>query len=229
MTLRGRSRSGSRSGGALFIRGSIAVSSKSDSVIVRIPISTSDLGLRTPDFLFAVLRRSARCNLRAGSSEYQKIWQIAEARGCSYDELISTRLGHEFTELQQFLSSPGVRDFPFDLGEGRGLPVGAVARTSRPGVVRRVGRLPARRVRLCRRRGRAGCQAGVGPVSRGASRLPAAAAAEPGADPVAEGVRGRASSACAPMAPPSTIAAGGSRPGCSSRPRRGRAAVSPGA
>ncbi len=45
----------------------------------------------------------------------EKVWQIAEALGCSYDELISTRLGHEFTELQEFLSLPGVRDFPFDL------------------------------------------------------------------------------------------------------------------
>ena len=45
----------------------------------------------------------------------EKIWQIAEALGCTYDELVSTSLGHEFTELQQFLSSPGVRDFPFDL------------------------------------------------------------------------------------------------------------------
>ena len=50
-----------------------------------------------------------------------KILQIAEAVGCSYDELISTRLGHEFTELQEFLTSPGVRDFPFDLF---GVPAG---------------------------------------------------------------------------------------------------------
>ncbi len=44
-----------------------------------------------------------------------KIWQIAEALGCSFDDLVSTRLGHEFSELQAFLTSPGVRDFPFDL------------------------------------------------------------------------------------------------------------------
>lgn len=45
----------------------------------------------------------------------EKIWKIAEALGCTYDELISTRLGNEFRELQEFLTSPGVRDFPFDL------------------------------------------------------------------------------------------------------------------
>jgi transcriptional regulator with XRE-family HTH domain len=45
----------------------------------------------------------------------EKILQIAGALDCSYDDLISTRLGREFTELQEFLTSPGVRDFPFDL------------------------------------------------------------------------------------------------------------------
>jgi hypothetical protein len=45
----------------------------------------------------------------------EKTWQIAEALGCSYDDLISTKLGHEFSELQEFLTSPGLRDFPFDL------------------------------------------------------------------------------------------------------------------
>jgi transcriptional regulator with XRE-family HTH domain len=45
----------------------------------------------------------------------EKILQLAEALGTSYDDLISTKLDHEFDELQGFLSSPGVRDFPFEL------------------------------------------------------------------------------------------------------------------
>src|SRR5512142_2020296 len=55
----------------------------------------------------------------------EKILHIAEALGCTYDELISTRLGHEFTELQEFLTSPGVRDFPFDLF---GVPAGELVK-----------------------------------------------------------------------------------------------------
>jgi transcriptional regulator with XRE-family HTH domain/predicted transcriptional regulator len=51
----------------------------------------------------------------------EKVWRIAEALGCTYDELISTKLGNEFSELQEFLTSPGVRDFPFDRF---GLPAG---------------------------------------------------------------------------------------------------------
>src|SRR5512140_3613794 len=45
----------------------------------------------------------------------EKIWQLAPALECSYDDLVSTRLGNDFTELQEFLTAPGVRDFPFDL------------------------------------------------------------------------------------------------------------------
>ncbi len=45
----------------------------------------------------------------------EKILQLADALSCPYDDLISTKLDHEFNELQAFLTSPGVRDFPFDM------------------------------------------------------------------------------------------------------------------
>lgn len=45
----------------------------------------------------------------------EKIVLLAEALGCSFDELISTQLDPKFAELQRFLSSPGVSDFPFEM------------------------------------------------------------------------------------------------------------------
>ena len=44
----------------------------------------------------------------------EKVVALAEALGVSYDELISSKLDQEFGELQGFLSSPGLRDFPFE-------------------------------------------------------------------------------------------------------------------
>ncbi len=44
-----------------------------------------------------------------------KILQLAQALGCSYDELISSKLDREFDGLQELLSSRGLRDFPFEL------------------------------------------------------------------------------------------------------------------
>ncbi len=44
-----------------------------------------------------------------------KILHLSQALGCSYDELISSKLDQEFDALQKFLDSPGVRDFPFEM------------------------------------------------------------------------------------------------------------------
>ncbi|MCS6912339.1 MAG: helix-turn-helix domain-containing protein [Myxococcota bacterium] len=44
-----------------------------------------------------------------------KILRLAQALGCSYDELISSQLDSDLDALQQLLNSPGVRDFPFEL------------------------------------------------------------------------------------------------------------------
>ncbi len=44
-----------------------------------------------------------------------KILQMAEGLGCSYEELVSTKLDSEFDALHAFLTSPAVHNFPFDL------------------------------------------------------------------------------------------------------------------
>lgn len=44
-----------------------------------------------------------------------KILLLSQALGCSYDELISSKLDREFDGLQALLSSRGLRDFPFEL------------------------------------------------------------------------------------------------------------------
>lgn len=45
----------------------------------------------------------------------EKILQVAQGLGCTYEELVSTTLDADFDALQAFLSSPAVHDFPFDL------------------------------------------------------------------------------------------------------------------
>src|SRR5205823_3462887 len=44
-----------------------------------------------------------------------RILKLAEAFGCSYDELTSTKLDGDDDALHGFLNAPGVRDFPFEL------------------------------------------------------------------------------------------------------------------
>lgn len=65
----------------------------------------------------AGLSASYLAEMEAGKKypKAEKVLQLAEALGTPYDDLISTKLDQEFNELQGFLSSPGVRDFPFEL------------------------------------------------------------------------------------------------------------------
>jgi hypothetical protein len=50
-----------------------------------------------------------------------KILLLAQGLGCSYDDLISTKMDREFDGLRELLSTPGVRDFPFEMF---GVPAG---------------------------------------------------------------------------------------------------------
>jgi XRE family transcriptional regulator, fatty acid utilization regulator len=65
----------------------------------------------------AGLSTSYLAEIEAGKKypKLDKILQMAEGLGCSYEELISTKLDSEFDALQAFLSSPAVHNFPFDL------------------------------------------------------------------------------------------------------------------
>jgi transcriptional regulator with XRE-family HTH domain/predicted transcriptional regulator len=64
----------------------------------------------------AGLSTSYLAEIQAGKKhpKAEKILALASALDTTYDELVSTRLEEEFGDLQNFLSSPGVRDFPFE-------------------------------------------------------------------------------------------------------------------
>jgi predicted transcriptional regulator/DNA-binding Xre family transcriptional regulator len=73
-------------------------------------LTLSELAQRTG------LSPSYLAEIQAGKKypKAEKVVALAEALGVSYDELISSKLDQEFGELQGFLSSPGLRDFPFE-------------------------------------------------------------------------------------------------------------------
>src|SRR6185437_4011875 len=45
----------------------------------------------------------------------EKILQMARGLGCSYEELVSSKMDGDFDALQALLASPAVHNFPFDL------------------------------------------------------------------------------------------------------------------
>jgi transcriptional regulator with XRE-family HTH domain len=47
--------------------------------------------------------------------KFEKILQISRGLGCTYEELVSSKLDGDFDALQALLSSPAVHNFPFDL------------------------------------------------------------------------------------------------------------------